>query len=342
MTPEAPAQQGLVIFLTGTPVTNGTAADLISPLSILDRLHTVARAPRHSAVKAFKRQFMRYEVTTDSKGRERGKYTGIKNAEVMQDRMRTSCYIRREKAQVLTDLPPLLRAEVPLSLNGALDAYRKAEDDMERWIAENGGVEAVKRYRRAEAIVRLGKLMTLAGEAKVGAALEWIDQYREQRPGKSLVVFAKHLSVQTMLVEALRATGEGVVHFGGGLTPEQVSERTDAFQSGAARFAVCSIAAAGVGITLTAADTVLMVQQDWTPKDADQAEARIHRPGQESGRVEAVYLLATGTVDDDLFALVEEKREVFRAACVGEAREEDLVSLSEEGMQDAVLSRHFG
>ncbi len=72
---------------------------------------------------------------------------------------------------------------------------------------------------------------------------------------------------------------------------------------------ICSLKAGGVGSTMTAASDVLMVEQDWTPANLDQAEDRAHRMGQKNA-VNVTYLVMQGTVDDQLEAVIAYKRKV--------------------------------
>lgn len=67
-----------------------------------------------------------------------------------------------------------------------------------------------------------------------------------------------------------------------------------------------SIRAAGVGLTLTAASTVIFAELSWTPGDLIQAEDRAHRIGQVSS-VNVCYLLANDTVDDIIWGVVQSK-----------------------------------
>ncbi len=96
------------------------------------------------------------------------------------------------------------------------------------------------------------------------------------------------------------------------------------------RIIVCSIKAAGIGITLTAASNVLMVESAWTPSDMDQAEDRLHRMGQE-GQVTVWNMVAEDSFDEDMAAMIAEKRAVVTAATDGR---EDVSRVSV--MEDAV------
>lgn len=81
-----------------------------------------------------------------------------------------------------------------------------------------------------------------------------------------------------------------------------------------------SIQAAKTGHTLTAAQEILFLEQPWTPADVDQTYSRLHRIGQQ-GSVTATYMLASGTVDEDIYDLIEEKRSVVDQATEGGAED---------------------
>jgi len=102
----------------------------------------------------------------------------------------------------------------------------------------------------------------------------------------------------------------------------QVSEVEDAksrFQEQSTEDApviVLSIQAAKTGHTLTASQDVLFVELPWTPADVDQTYSRCHRLGQR-GSVTATYLLCEGTVDEEIYNLISQKRGVVDAATEG-------------------------
>lgn len=104
------------------------------------------------------------------------------------------------------------------------------------------------------------------------------------------------------------------------------------------RVAILGILAAGVGITLTSASTVVFAELHWTPGMLVQAEDRAHRIGQKSS-VNVHYLVARGTLDDIMWPLVAHKVEIVSAMCDG--KKDHLVanvSSAERAMQGLELS----
>ena len=75
------------------------------------------------------------------------------------------------------------------------------------------------------------------------------------------------------------------------------------------RTAICSIKAAGVGLTLTAASDVAFIEFPWTYADCCQCEDRAHRIGQKSA-VTCYYLIGTRTIDPVLYGIIHRKRTI--------------------------------
>ena len=96
-----------------------------------------------------------------------------------------------------------------------------------------------------------------------------------------------------------------------------------------------SLKAGGYGLTLTAADTVVLFDPWWNPAVEAQAADRIHRIGQ--SRPATIYKLITrGTVEEKILKLQEKKKSMISAA-IGEAENEArplMTGLSESEMRD--------
>jgi SWI/SNF-related matrix-associated actin-dependent regulator 1 of chromatin subfamily A len=300
-------RDGLVLALSGTPVTN-RPAELISQLRILGRLEDFGSGAR------FGQRF-------------RGPDAHLR----LHWHLRARCFVRRLKADVLPQLPAKTRAIVPVELDNEAE-YRLAERDLVAWLRSQPldlrELDAkVAAALRAERLVRLEALKLLAARGKLHAALAWIHDFCSS--GERLVVFAGHREIQRAVVArfptALHILGE-----------DSAVARDAALQSFQApdaaagnQLIVCSLEVAGHGITLTRSSNVAFLELAWTPAKHDQAEDRCHRIGQQDA-VNASYLLAAGTIDETISTLLEQKRAVIGA--VTDGREED-----EEGVVDALV-----
>jgi SNF2 family DNA or RNA helicase len=74
---------------------------------------------------------------------------------------------------------------------------------------------------------------------------------------------------------------------------------------------LCSLKAGGVGLTLTAADYVILYDPWWNPAVERQAIDRTHRIGQHRA-VTAYRLVSSGTVEEKIRALAERKSSLSR------------------------------
>ena len=297
---------GLVLALTGTPVMN-RPAELISQLRILGRLGDFGSGAQ------FGKRF-------------RGPDAHLR----LHWHLRSRCFVRRLKADVLPQLPAKRRAIVPVELDNEPE-YRLAERDLIAWLQSQpldlGELRAkVAAALRAERLVRLNALKLLAARGKLAAALAWIHDFCSS--GERLVVFAHHREIQ----RALLGRFPSALHILGDDSHAARDVALRAFQAPdgpANQLIVCSIEVAGQGLTLTRSSNVVFLELDWTPAKHDQAEDRCHRIGQEDS-VNASYILAAGTIDETIATLLERKRAVIGA--VTDGREDD-----EEGVVDALV-----
>lgn len=332
---------GLVLLLTGTPIMN-RPVELLSQLRILGKLEAISPRPRKGNTDrdweyAFK--FTYCGPTQVQAGRQGTKweFKGSSQTAMLNERLRANCMVRRMRADVL-GMNDTVRIQVPMALNGKLDAYRAAERDFLSFIAKEGGPEAAMKASRALVITTMNKLRMMAGLAKTDAAVEWVKDFFEQNEGRSLVVFAWHKEVQDALVKAFPGCA-------------QITQRTKAtveaekakFLAGETKLIVVSILMGQAGHTLVGPNIdchdVVFFQQGWNPGTMQQAEDRINRIGQTAQYVFAHNTLAQGTIEEDIAAIIEEKRQVFNAVVNGTPLSDEEV---EGSVQEAVLARMAG
>ncbi|MGA9283954.1 MAG: DEAD/DEAH box helicase [Solirubrobacteraceae bacterium] len=303
--------EGLVLALTGTPVMN-------RPPELISQLRIIGRLPDFGSGAQFGRRFK-----------------GIDAHMRLHWHLRSRCFVRRLKADVLPQLPAKTRTVVPVELDNEAE-YRLAETDVIAWLRSRPldlkELDAkIAAALRAERLVRLNALKLLAARGKLHAALAWIHDFCTS--GERLVVFARHREVQRAVIErfphALHILGEDShVARDASVNAFQAADDSDN------QLIVCSLEVAGQGLTLTQASNVAFLELDWTPAKHDQAEDRCHRIGQQDA-VNAWYLLAAGTIDETMANLLERKRAIIGA--VTDGREED-----DEAIVDALARELTG
>jgi SNF2 family DNA or RNA helicase len=281
-----------ILMLTGTPVEN-RPVELWPLVQILDPETfdppgvangiPVERSGMGGGARNFVRRYcdakMKGQVVRPGKGRPGGyrkvfDVGGASNIEELGDALRATCMIRRQKRDVLKDLPPKRRQII---IYEAPD--RAIIENEAKWFAKAGldyesDVAALTKANisfpeLAEARVKTGKL-------KAPYVVEHIEEMLRNGIEK-VVVFAHHKEIVWAYDDALSIYGSVV--YTGDCTEEMRDKAVRKFQTQAeTRIFIGSHKAAGVGLTLTAASHMVIAEMDWKPMV--QAEDRIHRIGQ--------------------------------------------------------------
>ncbi|GAY35520.1 hypothetical protein CUMW_016790 [Citrus unshiu] len=127
--------------------------------------------------------------------------------------------------------------------------------------------------------------------------------------GCKFLIFAHHQPMLDAIHKLFLKKKVHCIRIDGGTPPASRQALVTEFQEkDDVNAAVLSMKAGGVGLTLTAASTVIFAELSWTPGDLIQAEDRAHRIGQVSS-VNVYYLLANDTVDDIVWDVVRSKLE---------------------------------
>ena len=325
---------GIRACLSGTPIVN-------QPLEIMTQLRVIHRLDEFGGASSFRSSYGR---------------ASARSLAALNRKLRSLCYVRRRKADVLTELPPKRWSSVIVEGDPqVMVEYRKAEADIIKYLSqlamkialESGAdsEEARKeawrkalRARAAEQLVTITTLKQIAARAKMKVAKSWVEDFLAN--DKKLVVFGWHRDVVDQIAEEF-ANG---VKIQGGITSEKRQAAVDLFQnSDEQKVIACNIKAAGVGLTLTAASDVLFIEQGWTPSDMEQGADRCHRIGQKDS-VTAWLMLTADTIDEDIATLIHHKRSIVDRAIDGSEDDDDeegsiigdlLISLAERGLEQA-------
>lgn len=302
-----------VFMLTGTPIKNSLPINLW-PLLV------AARHPLAADRSAYERLYCNAHFR--SIGRKRSVYdaSGASNLDELHEH--TKDVILYKKKSECVDLPDKLRqfrqAEVGSAgeityknaierlrqehLERMADKYEALRVGREELLGE--GIEESElgafESEYASALVELGIYRHAASLAKVESAVEIAQGALEE--GQGVLLFSAFRDTAERLATKLDAdclTGE--------VTGKRRQDMIDRFQNGESKVLVCTIGAGGIGINLTAAQIVVMVDRAWTPGDTEQAEDRAHRLGQ-IRNVLSLWL-QYGPVDDKIDALLQLKQE---------------------------------
>jgi SNF2 family DNA or RNA helicase len=275
---ESPWCRG-AIALTGTPIKNAKPVHLFPLLRMTG--HPIAHDQR-----AYEIRYCAARCTT----RSPWDTSGSSHLDELSQAIKPVVY-RLRKDRVLADLPPKTRVMVPVKLSPSAElVWREAVRRAQIEFSFTGNDQ-----------VRTGRLRLAASVAKRECAIALAQKILGQ--GDSVILFTEYESTAIALSQALG--GELLI---GSVPKRHRQAMVDRFQSRESCIFVATSGAGGVGITLTAAHHVIMVDRPWTPGDLAQCEDRAHRIGQTNPVTS--YWLQFGE-DEDRDRILERKQFVI-------------------------------
>ncbi len=190
----------------------------------------------------------------------------------------TPHFLMRKKADVYTELPPIVTMMLPIT-TGFKDPYGLTDADVEAMT--DGEVQALFAAIQTPTGDEISPRAAF-GSAKAKAVLPWVDGFIAGNPtGAKLLIFGHHRAVLSALFEHLTRQGHNPAMIFGGMTTTKKSAEVARFQSDpACKVFIGQNVAAGTAITLTAADTVLILEPHASPDQNYQIISRAHRIGQ--------------------------------------------------------------
>jgi len=230
--------------------------------------------------------------------------------------------LRRTKEQVAADLPPRSEQTLYCELERPQRVmYDELRSHYRRSLLEgtNGNGFGRVKLQVLEALLRLRQAACHPGlidrrraadpSAKLDVLLPRIAESMEE--GHKTLVFSQFTSLLAILRKKLDAAGISYEYLDGRTVDRE--SRVERFQTDPAqRLFLISLKAGGLGLNLTAADYVFLLDPWWNPAVEAQAIDRAHRIGQ-SRHVFAYRLIARDTVEERVVELQQRKRHLADA-----------------------------
>jgi superfamily II DNA or RNA helicase len=247
--------------------------------------------------------------------------------------------LRRLKRDVIKELPDKIEQISYCELNEKQrDVYKELVNTTRRQVSEFAGskdqnkarmvmLTALLRLRQACCDLRLLGLETAPNDeasGKVDLLMELLEEVIDG--GHRVLIFSQFVTMLHLLEAEFKERSIPFCYLDGS-TKDRGSE-VDRFQNGDAPAFLISLKAGGVGLNLTAADTVIHFDPWWNPAVEAQATDRAHRIGQNKV-VTAYKLITRGTVEEKILALQQRKRAMTEAALESEQPLMEGLSISE-------------
>ena len=243
-------------------------------------------------------------------------------AQVLAARIRPFV-LRRRKEDVAKELPPKTEVVRRVALEGAqrdlYETVRAAMDEqVRREIASRGLarshimlLDALLKLRQVCCDPHLLKKRTLPKDierAKLDALSEMLIELVDE--GRRILVFSQFAEMLALISQ--RLVEDGITHVSlTGRTRDRQAV-VEEFQGGTVPVFLISLKAGGVGLNLTAADTVIHFDPWWNPAAEAQATDRAHRIGQDKP-VFVYKLVAAGSIEERILALQQRKAQLAEA-----------------------------
>jgi SWI/SNF-related matrix-associated actin-dependent regulator of chromatin subfamily A-like protein 1 len=277
-----------VWLLTGTPMTS-------RPINYYNLLKIVDSPIASNWQGYVKRYCAGYQFKVG--GKKIWNTNGSSNLDELRERTK-NIVLRRMKTDIL-DLPEKMVSPIFLDLTSTF--YSDELEDFIRISKDNKNKESL-----TVTINRLMKLRQVIAFEKVPYTCELIDKVIEQ--GKKVIVFTNFTSSLDMLHEKYKKNS---VILDGRMSKEKRQQSVDKFQNDdKTKIFISNIKAGGVGITLTAAEVVIMNDLSFVPSDHSQAEDRAYRYGQKNS-VLVYYPVFENTIEMIIYNILQKKKNII-------------------------------
>lgn len=303
---------GKVWLLTGTPMTS-------RPMNYYNLLDLVDSPVAENWMAYAIRYCEGYQFNVGAK--KVWNVSGSSNLEELRDRTKPQV-LRRLKEDIL-DLPEKIITPVYLKLKSR--EYEKLMGEYYDWY--NSSEESTSLTIQFS---KLMKVRQVIAESKIKNTIELAQNIVDQ--GKKVIIFTNFTDTLNKITDHF---GKTAVKLDGKMSKPQRQNSVDEFQNNEKiNVFVGNLKAAGVGITLTAAEAVIMNDLSFVPSDHSQAEDRAYRYGQKFS-VSVYYPIFENSIEGIIYNILNKKKNIFETVMgdnegKGDIMEEILNMISEK------------
>lgn len=294
--------------LTGT-LTQKKPADLIQPFKIIRRFDDI-----FGDTLEFKFRYCNAKNTMFGFD-----YSGFSNLEELHELLRMGGYIRRNKRDVLTELPPLIEQTIEVPITN-LKEYQRAENDLINYL-EKIDIERANNAVNAPHLVMVNTLKNLSIQGKLSFIKTYIKEWLEANEDEQLLIFGVHREPLQALAEDFKAP---VIQ--GGVSSEQKQRIVNEFSQKKCRLLFANIKSAGTGTDglQENCSNLVYIELPDNSTDLEQTNSRLERMGQKNSII-ITYLLSLDTIDVEMRETVKDKSLITGVVNRGQSEEELLV-----------------
>lgn len=230
--------------------------------------------------------------------------------------------LRRTKEQVLTELPEKEENHIFLSFN---------EEEREHYLttltqirSKMQSIQQGKKYSEIlKSLLRLRQLCLWQKQEKIQSTkidflIENLEQLLEE--GHKVLVFSQFTTYLDIIQNKIREHSWNFARIDGSQNHKKRQDQVEQFQNGDAQVFLISLKAGGVGLNLTAASYIFLMDPWWNPAVESQAIDRAYRIGQEN-KLTVYRPIIKDSVEEKVLVLQNAKKELFKDLMAEDDRE---------------------
>ena len=304
---------GKVWLLTGTPMTS-------RPINYFNLLELVDSPVAQNWMAYVRRYCNGFQFQAGR--RKVWNVNGSSNLEELRDRTKNTI-LRRLKEDIL-DLPD--KIITPIYLNLKSDTYKALMGEYYDWYRNTEESKSL-----ALQFSKLMKVRQVISLEKIKNTIEIANSAIDQE--KKVIIFTNFTDTLNQFVDYFK---KDCVYLDGSCSKTQRQEAVDKFQNDdKVKVFIGNLKAAGVGITLTAAEVVIMNDLSFVPSDHSQAEDRAYRIGQ-NNKVSVYYPIFENTIEGKIYDILIKKKNIFETVMGDNLNE---IDVAEEILN--LITEHF-